>query len=275
MRRIGISAAFILAVILSGAGCASQPVATDSDAATDLPAPFIDQKANSILRQMSDFLGSQDRLAFTGNQLIDAVLEDGQKLQYGRSGRLTLKRPDQLRVEFQGDDIRRSVVYDGDTISMCDHKEGVYATTEGHETVDATLDYMSQELGVELPLADIIADSAFESLVTEATAGHYVGMHQVDGVECHHLAFTEPLVDWQIWIESGGRPVPRKLVITYKDTDSRPQFIGFLNDWEFTPPVTYDTFVFVPPDNAEEISFYRDFIAHVRSESTGIEQQQP
>jgi len=30
-------------------------------------------------------------------------------------------------------------------------------------------------------------------------------------------------VDWQIWIEQGEKPVPRKVVITYKELPARPQ----------------------------------------------------
>jgi hypothetical protein len=38
----------------------------------------------------------------------------------------------------------------------------------------------------------------------------------VIGVECDHLAFRNADTDWQIWIESGAKPIPRKYVITSK-----------------------------------------------------------
>jgi len=33
----------------------------------------------------------------------------------------------------------------------------------------------------------------------------------VEGVRCDNLAFRAPNVDWQIWIQEGPEPLPRKL----------------------------------------------------------------
>jgi hypothetical protein len=42
----------------------------------------------------------------------------------------------------------------------------------------------------------------------------HIGRGVVDGVECEHLAFRNRETDWQIWIEVGAKPIPRKYVIT-------------------------------------------------------------
>ena len=43
---------------------------------------------------------------------------------------------------------------------------------------------------------------------------------------CHHLAFEQATIDWQLWIDAGKDPLPRKLVITYKTEDEVPQVHG-------------------------------------------------
>ena len=53
----------------------------------------------------------------------------------------------------------------------------------------------------------------------------------VDGVECDHLAFRNLETDWQIWIERGERPLPRKYVITSKTVATAPQYTLRLRDW--------------------------------------------
>jgi len=56
----------------------------------------------------------------------------------------------------------------------------------------------------------------------------------VDGVECEHLAFRGVDTDWQIWIETGARPVPRKYVITSKTLAGAPQYTLRIKDWKRT-----------------------------------------
>ena len=42
----------------------------------------------------------------------------------------------------------------------------------------------------------------------------HIGREVVDGIECEHLAFRDLNVDWQLSVEIGDRPIPRKYVIT-------------------------------------------------------------
>jgi len=51
-----------------------------------------------------------------------------------------------------------------------------------------------------------------------------IGKGVIDGIECDHLAFRNIDTDWQIWIEAGARPIPRKYVITSKAVAGAPQY---------------------------------------------------
>jgi hypothetical protein len=46
----------------------------------------------------------------------------------------------------------------------------------------------------------------------------------VNGVECHHLAFRNADVDWQLWVRTGPKPVPCKYVVTSKAMAAAPQY---------------------------------------------------
>jgi hypothetical protein len=74
-------------------------------------------------------------------------------------------------------------------------------------------------------------------------------------VRSDHLAFRNAEVDWQIWIQQGDRPVPRKLVVTSKRMPGSPQFVTVLSDWQTAPAITDTTFSFVPPKGAQKIDF--------------------
>jgi hypothetical protein len=72
----------------------------------------------------------------------------------------------------------------------------------------------------------------------------HIGQGVIDGIECEHLAFRNADVDWQIWIQLGARPIPRKYVITSKMVTGAPQYTLRIKDWKTDAPVAADAFVF-------------------------------
>ena len=73
------------------------------------------------------------------------------------------------------------------------------------------------------------------------------------GVPCEHLVFSQDNIDWQVWIQQGARPVPRKFLITYKDEPGSPQFTAIFSDWDFTTKLPDFVFKFDPPPGAAKI----------------------
>jgi hypothetical protein len=81
-------------------------------------------------------------------------------------------------------------------------------------------------------------------------------------VPCDHLAVrTAGGVDFQIWIAQGSEPLPRRIVITYKNEHGQPQFWADLSNWNLAPDVSDAPFTFTGPNAAERIQF----LAEVRS----------
>ena len=52
-----------------------------------------------------------------------------------------------------------------------------------------------------------------------------------------------------------AEPLPRRLVITYKHADGRPQFWAQFSEWNLAPEVPDTLFVFTPPAGAVKIAF--------------------
>ena len=78
-----------------------------------------------------------------------------------------------------------------------------------------------------------------------------------------HYAFRQKDVDWELWIEQGARPVPRKLVITTTSEKSRPQHATVMN-WDLSPKFEDQLFTFVPPDEGTQ-----DRVRHVGRTAKG------
>jgi hypothetical protein len=62
-------------------------------------------------------------------------------------------------------------------------------------------------------------------------------------------------VDFQVWVADGDKPLPQRVVITYKKDKSQPQFWAQLSDWNLAPVIADSTFSAKLPDGALKIAF--------------------
>ena len=126
-----------------------------------------------------------------------------------------------------------------------------YASVKAPETIKEMLVFAETKYGLEWPLADLLAP---ESLSKNVKSAFYVGKGRVRGVLCDHYAFRQDDVDWQIWIQEGKMPLPRKIVITTKNEEAAPQYEAVLS-WNLSPKLSDSVFRFVPPKRASKIVF--------------------
>jgi hypothetical protein len=89
------------------------------------------------------------------------------------------------------------------------------------------------QTGTVIPLADFLYADVYTRLMGRVQRGVYLGLHEAAGVLCHHLSFEQATIDWQIWIDAGRDPLPRKLVIAYKTEDEVPQCAVTIRTWTF------------------------------------------
>ena len=81
-----------------------------------------------------------------------------------------------------------------------------------------------------------------------------VGPARIGGVETDQYAYSSGDVDWQVWIERGDKPLPRKIVITSLFDETDPQFSAIMS-WNTAPGLKDADFTFTPPPNATSIKF--------------------
>jgi hypothetical protein len=222
--------------------------------AQDKDAP-IDPQADSILRQMSDYMNTLEQFTVRAENGVDSLLSTGQILQLGRSMEIFVRRPDRLRGNIRGGRYDQEFYYDGTSITLFTKGVNYYATTEASPGIEAALDDAEESVGLVAPFADLISKDAYDNLIEDVTLGLYVGLSTISGVECHHLAFRGEETDWQIWIENSEKPLPRKFMITSKWVTGAPRFVGLITGWDLSPEFKDSLFTFVAPEGAEEIEF--------------------
>jgi hypothetical protein len=182
-------------------------------------------------------------------------IDDGQKLEFERSLETFMRRPDRVRANFEGPGGSKRFWYDGSTITLLGVEKKLYASSEAPATVDEALDFAMEAYGVTVPVADLLFSNPYESFMQNVKTGMYVGQSKVGNTTCHHLAFTQESVDWQIWLADDAQLVPTKLVITYKNVPGQPQYRAVFSNWNLAPRLPEALFGFEAPKEAEQIQF--------------------
>lgn len=200
----------------------------------------IDPRADEALRKMSTLLANAQALSVKAVAISQEPAETGQMVQLHQQNKVILCRPDRLYVENRLGEENWGLWHKGTNLTITNM--AAYATGEVPGPVDKMVDHLEAQYGLLLPLADFLYPDPYKALTANVVTGSYLGEHEVDGVKCAHLLFTQDDIDWQIWIEQGPMPVPRKLVIDYKETPGRPQYSAVLSEWDFSPKVNDEVF---------------------------------
>jgi len=215
----------------------------------------MEPQAEKLLRRMSDYLASRQQFTLKAESTLEVVLTSGQKLQYASPATLMVSRPNRLRAHRKGDIANQEFFYDGKTLTLYNPKENLYATTAAPPTIDEMLDFAREKLDVVAPAAELLYKNAAERMLKVTTSGFVVGPSVVGGLKSTHLAFRGAEVDWQIWIEDGEKPLPRKFILTSKKVAGEPQFAVLIRNWDVAPTLTNQEFSFTAPKGAKKIEF--------------------
>jgi hypothetical protein len=242
----------LIAVTVGLAAGAGGTWAQDATPTTE-PHPAIDEKADTLLHQACDLLASAKQFTFDAHCLTDQILPSGQKVQFARNQQVAVRRPGMIRASIEGDLDSVEFWYDSKHFGLYDKNSNTQSTTDAPPTIDAMLDVLADKYQVAFPLADLLVSDPYKSLMSRARSGVYLGTGHVFDTICHHLAFRQDEIDWEIWIDAGPQPLLRKLVITYTDSPACPQYTAFFSKWDLSASLPDDQFVFAVPAGAKEV----------------------
>jgi len=212
----------------------------------------------ALLKAMTDYTAAQKSISATFDSDIEVITAELQKIQFTSSGQLKLSRPDKLRVRRTGGYADVELVFDGKTVSLYGNNAKAYVQADMAGTIDQLIDGIQAKTGGAMPGTDLLLSSSYDVLTSDVIEGHHVGQGVVDGVECEHLAFRGHDTDWQIWIQTGAQPIPRKYVITSKTLAGAPQYTLRIKEWKTDAIADADAFAFKPPEGATKVSLDSD-----------------
>jgi hypothetical protein len=210
-------------------------------------------EAKQILKASTDFLASQQRFTADTRNSLEIVLTSGQKIEFNSTGHQFVQRPNKLRSERRGDLVEQVFVYDGKSLTLHQPQDKIYAQVAAPGTLEEMLDFAREKYDVVAPFGDLLFKNAYDILMDGVTEGLLVGKAVIEGVVCDHLAFRAPDLDWQIWVQEGAQPLPRRIVITTLDLPNAPQFAVTVTRWNLQPSFDAQTFTFTPQAGAKQI----------------------
>jgi hypothetical protein len=214
------------------------------------PASANEDDAKQIFKAMSDYLASQKTLSATFDSAVEVITPAMEKIQFASSGTLLLSRPSAIHVSRIGGYSDVEMIFDGKAVTVLGKNINGYTQIESPGTIDDLIDTL-RDRGVAVPGADLLLSNVYDTLIGDVLEAKYIGHGVVGGVECDHLAFRSQETDWQLWIERGDKPLPRKYVITTKSVGAAPQFTLTITDWKTDVETTAADFTFTPPDGAQ------------------------
>src|ERR1700751_3709125 len=231
---IGAFATTASVIVLAAAAC--------SDARAD--------DSGALLKAMAEYTAAQKSITATFDSDIEVLTPELQKIQFTSSGQLKMTRPDNFRVRRTGGYADVELVFDGKTVSLYGNNAKAYVQADAPGTIDELVAAMQARTGGAMPGTDLLTSNSFDQLMSDVVDSEHVGQGVADGVECEHLAFRGHDTDWQIWIQAGAQPIPRKYVITSKTIAGAPQYTLRIKDWKTDAIADAAAFAFKPPEGA-------------------------
>ena len=218
------------------------------------------------LQRMGEFLRTLKNFEVSFKVSKDEVLDSGQKVMVDGTSELTVQTPDRFHFSTKIDEAHRDLqfFYNGKTFTIYGNTNKFYASVAAPATIHELLDVAKERYDIDLPFRDLFSWGRDKADLDAIQSAIYIGSVKINDVLCDHYAFRNADVDWQVWIQQGETPLPRKLVITTKEEDQQPQYVSNMN-WNLSPKINSKAFTFIPPKEAHKIEFA---VVEVAAENT-------
>ncbi len=241
-----ILATALLALVFAAPGTQAQTVPATSAVSAVNPASI------QALKDMGAYLQSLKRFAVSTDLTGERVLADGQKLQHSAMAEIHLQRPNMLRARMSSSRSERELFFDGKKATLYTAAQKYYSTVDFTGSVGELVDKMEERYAVEIPLSDLFVWGTPAAPLDKIESAMNAGQDYIGNDLCDHYAFRQGGIDWQIWIKADGKPLPRKLVITNRADEARPQSVSLIS-WNLKPTFKDGVFKFTPPKGATAV----------------------
>src|SRR5262245_14897320 len=238
------SLAIVMTAGLACAGCGGESAPATPEARL--------QKGKDVIQHMSDTLEKAQAFSVTTRETREqAKVAGGQPVPVTLTRQTIVRRPDRLYFKTTGDNDNEAW-YDGIGLTYVAHKDKVFAQARMPETLDRTLDAMSERYNIQVPLADLLYSKPAHALISDTTTGGWTGKEAVDGQDCDHVAFEDRGIKWEMWVAPDG--LPRRAKAEFPATRRLRRADVTFSDWNLSPTIDAKRFEPAVPADYEGIA---------------------
>ncbi len=258
----------ILGALLVAGFAGSSSVSIPAARAATQAKPAISPEASAALTRMGQTLQSK-AFSFQAQTLRVYAEKDGELLHIFHTLNVTVRRPDRLLVDRNGDDGPGKLVYDGKTFVIYMADPNKYFSIPVPGPIEGMMKEAMGRIGVDFPLADFLTDAPAKAFLSGVTSGRAVNTVTIDGVPCLHMFFSQPPgIDLELWVEKNDQSLPRRLIVTYRSLPGQPDFVAQFSNWNFSIHPADADFVFQPPAGAVQVALKPHAAAPTKSKES-------
>jgi hypothetical protein len=216
----------------------------------------LDTAAVTILDKMSRTMGELTSLSATIKTNYDVSSEELGLVKHSDVEHLYVGGPDELMISSEGDKGSKRYYYNGKRLCYYSVDKNHYAEEKAPGTVVEMIDSMNRKYGIMFPLADFLYPGFVDDILADASSLELLGITQVDGKDCYHIAGMTKDKSFQFWISDDAFYLPMKLVIVHLNRPLNPQYEATYCDWQINPSLPPSIFEFDAPPGATKIKFH-------------------
>lgn len=207
----------------------------------------VDPEAIAQVEKMGKYLRGIKKFEIDSDATFDIVLENEQKTEFGAHFHYKVRRPNKLFAEIKSERKHRKYFYDGKKFTIFAPKENFFGEFEFKGTVGELVKKLN-DFGIEVPLSDLFVWGTDEAKADKMTSAIFLNEEH----KGNHLAFRQDKIDWQVWIQKGKHPLPKKVQYEVNDDTARPKTTATL-DWNTNPSFGDSVFDFKPSKGSQKI----------------------
>lgn len=177
--------------------------------AADEVAQKIDPKAEKVLRGLADHFLKVNSLS-AQLESVSEFQAGGQKGKSEHTYSLAIQRPNRFAAVVLKGDQAVTIVSDGKQLSSALILAKKYTVEDAPAGMplfgEGAIKLVNAQYGLPV-LASLFAAKPYDALLDGVTEVAYVGAEEVEGKKCDHLRFSHQAMDFDLWIETGAKPL--------------------------------------------------------------------
>jgi hypothetical protein len=212
-----------------------------------------DSLAVSIIDRMSQVIGDMKSCRFSLMTATDIYHPDVGMIKRFADYEVFMSGRDKLLINARGYKGQRQYKYNGNELALYSFDENNYGLLDAPGTTIRTIDSLSVTYGIDFPAGDFFYPALTDDIIQNSDLITYLGIDEIDGVDCFHVLASNKEIDIQFWISNDELNLPVKFVINYKTQEGSPQYYASFSNWVVNPDLPAALFDFLPPPGAAKV----------------------